>query len=122
MHLMIYVHCYAVKGNRNSHISDVERAELLSRLARCVQMSGSASEIGTLFGYSTQEVCEAIIRSCIRETVFAVDTYSWRSTSLLPQNHRAFTSRNLLFASGFIDLALVDTWVDAVSDPLIRRS
>lgn len=56
------------------------------------EVPGPIIEVGTLFGFTTQEI--ALSKSSDKELI-TIDNFCWNSIGLPPQAHRAFTERIL---------------------------
>lgn len=98
---------------RSGQINHPERERLVQWVVGHASTPGPIVEIGTLFGFSTQALCEAVLSSGVRKTVFTVDNYSWNPMGLPPDRHRLLTRFNLEFASRITDLFIVDSSAEA---------
>ena len=104
---------YAEPGHfGNGQISDQEREELINWVGRFKDIPGPIVEIGTLLGYSAQALCEGVLQSGVRKTIYTVDSYGWNPMGIQPYRHRMLTHLNLVFAKRLTDLVIVDSTAD----------
>ncbi len=101
---------YAEPGKGgNGQISDQERDELIKWVVRFKDLPGPIVEIGTLLGYSAQALCEGVLQSGVRKTIYTVDNYGWNPMGVQPYRHRMLTKLNLVLAKRLTDLVIVDS-------------
>jgi len=101
---------YAEPGKwGNGQISDQERDELIKWVVRFKDLPGPIVEIGTLLGYSAQALCEGVLQSGVRKTIYTVDNYGWNPMGVQQYRHRMLTNLNLVLAKRLTDLVIVDS-------------
>ena len=92
----------------NGQVSDQEREELIRWVVKYADVPGPIVEIGTLLGYSTEALCEGVLKSGVKKTIITVDNYGWNPMGVPSYRHKMLTRLNLTFASRLTDLVIVD--------------
>lgn len=109
MRLSTYVD-YAKTGQLgNGQISDKERDQLIDWVVESAETPGPIVEIGTLLGFSTQALCEAVIKSGRPKKVITVDNYGWNPMGVPSFRHKMLTKLNLRMASRLTELNIIDS-------------
>lgn len=86
-----------------------EREQLINWVSGVADVPGPVVEIGSLFGFSTMALCEAVYRSGVRKKIYTVDNYKWNPLGVPPYRHRMITMHNLVLAKNLTDLFIVDS-------------
>jgi cephalosporin hydroxylase len=74
---------------------------------------GPVVEIGTLLGFSTQALCEGVMKSGHPKKVITVDNYGWNPMGVPSYRHKMLTSLNLRMVSRMTDLIIIDATADS---------